>query len=555
MTQNDAMEILKMGHNAFITGPAGSGKTYVLNQYIKFLQEKGVDIGITASTGIAATHMGGVTIHSWSGIGIKDKLSENDIDELEQRSYLWKRMENAKVLIIDEISMLHHFRLDLIESVIRGFKRNDKQFGGMQVIFCGDFFQLPPVNREGEEKAKFAYHSNIWKKLDIKICYLEEQHRQNDREYLEVLNAIRDNNISEKVLGHLKSRHNKKTDLNIEPTRLHSHNVDVDSENERELAKIDGKVFEYEVYSKGNPNLVEVLKKSCMAPAILKLKIGAKVMFVKNNFEAGYANGSLGVVIACDEPFSYEPKITVKLLNGKIVNVEPASWRIEDGGKVKAEIVQYPLRLAWAITVHKSQGMSLDCAEIDLKKAFEKGMGYVALSRVKSLSGLCISGWNDTALCVSEEALEMDAECRNLSDDALSEYKKMPKSEVREIQNDFLNKISPVGGKKIKRAKISTVDITKGFVLEGKTIYEIARERELTVDTILGHIEKAKDKDPKIDLEHLKKDLKPVLLKKIISVFKKIGMSEGGYYSIAKAKEILGESATYEEIRLARLFI
>lgn len=554
MTQGEALEILKMGHNAFITGAAGSGKTYLLNQYIKFLWEHNVSVGITASTGIAATHMGGTTIHSWTGIGIKDKLTERDIDDLEQRKYLWKRMENVKVLIIDEISMLHHFRLDLIEEVIRSFKRNDKPFGGIQVIFCGDFFQLPPIARSGEPQAKFAYHSDIWKKLDIKICYLEEQYRQKDKEYLEVLNAIRDNNVSEKIFGYLKSRHNKKIDSKIEPTRLHTHNVDVDFENEKELAKISGKVFEYEVSSRGNPNLAEILKKGCLAPSILKLKVGAKVMFVKNNFEEGYVNGTLGIVAHCDDQNVYEPKISVKLLNGNMVRVEPTSWRIEEDGKMKAEIKQFPLRLAWAITVHKSQGMSLDYAEIDLSKSFEKGMGYVALSRVRSLSGLSLSGWNEMALSVSDEALKMDKEFRRLSESATEELKKTSPSDIREIQNDFMNRISPVGGKK-KKEKISTIEITKRLVLEGKTAFEIAKERELTDDTILGHIEKIKAKEPKIDLSHLKKDIESALFKKIISALKKSWIEEGKYYSIGKAKEILGESASYEEIRLVRLFI
>ncbi|HRY62829.1 MAG TPA: AAA family ATPase, partial [Candidatus Paceibacterota bacterium] len=160
MTQKEALDILKMGHNAFITGAAGSGKTHLLNEYIKYLKDHDVEIGITAATGIAASHIGGQTIHAWSGLGIKDSLSLYDIENLEEKPYLWKRFDKVKVLIIDEISMLHHFRLDLVEQILRSFKRNNLPFGGLQVIFCGDFFQLPPVSRMGEREALFAYHSD-----------------------------------------------------------------------------------------------------------------------------------------------------------------------------------------------------------------------------------------------------------------------------------------------------------------------------------------------------------------------------------------------------------
>ena len=177
MTQKDALDILKMGYNCYITGAAGSGKTHLLNEYIKFLKNKGVEAGITASTGIAATHMGGTTIHSWSGLGIRDNLTEYDLEDLESKKYLYDRFKNTDVLIIDEVSMLHHFRLDLIERIARHLKRNQLPFGGMQVILCGDFFQLPPVSRVGERESLFSYKSETWKKLNLKICYLEEQHR------------------------------------------------------------------------------------------------------------------------------------------------------------------------------------------------------------------------------------------------------------------------------------------------------------------------------------------------------------------------------------------
>ncbi|MDD5318835.1 MAG: AAA family ATPase, partial [Candidatus Pacebacteria bacterium] len=204
MTQATALDILKLGHSVYLTGAAGSGKTYVLNKYIQYLRENGIDVGVTASTGIAATHMGGVTIHSWVGIGIRDKITPQDIEAMREKKYLWSRFERVKVLIIDEVSMLHHFRLDLVDQVLKIFKGNEEPFGGVQVVLCGDFFQLPPIARRGEPQARFIYHSKVWRQAKFKICYLEETHRQSDDISLSVLNDIRNNNVSQDTLDHLK---------------------------------------------------------------------------------------------------------------------------------------------------------------------------------------------------------------------------------------------------------------------------------------------------------------------------------------------------------------
>lgn len=547
MIQTEALDILKMGHNVFLTGAAGSGKTYVLNEYINYLKDKGVTIGITASTGVASTHMGGVTIHSWSGLGIRDTLSPSDLDDLEERQYLWNRFKEVQVLIIDEISMLHHFRLDLVEQIVRSFKRNNLPFGGIQIILCGDFFQLPPVSRAGEATARFAYHSKIWNELDLKVCYLEEQHRQSDMAYLEILNAVRDGEVSEVIFERLQSRFDKKIESAIEPTRLYSHNVNVDIENGRELEKLEGETFEYRMSSHGAPGLVEIIKKGCLAPEKLLLKKNARVMFVKNAFESGYANGTLGIITDCS------PKsITVKTTKGKVIEVAPQSWRIEEGGKVKAEITQYPLRLAWAITVHKSQGMSLDSAEIDLSRSFGKGMGYVALSRLRTLDGLKLIGINNVALLVDEEVAEFDREFRRSSAKHVGELAKISKSEILEKQKKYLEKIT---GEKIKKPKKATAtEETKKLLEENKSLKEIAEARGVKVETIIAHLEKLKETNKKIDLSSIKKEISQSRLQKIKSALIKSGMV-GGVYKLSPAKQLLGSGFSFEEIRLARLLL
>ena len=544
MKQTEALEILKMGHNVFITGAAGSGKTHLLNEYIRYLRDHGASIGITASTGIAATHMGGQTIHAWSGLGIRDVLTPYDLEAMEEKSYLWKRFEEARVLIIDEVSMLHHFRLDLVEEIARFFKRNNKPFGGMQVILCGDFFQLPPVSRSGEEKARFAYHSDAWTNLDLKICYLEEQHRQNDEAYLEVLNAIRDNAVSPALIDRLNTRRKEQPN---EHTKLYTHNADVDTENMRELEKLSGEMFEYQMTSKGKDNIVATIKKGCLAPENLFLKNGARVMMVKNNFEDKYANGTLGTVLECDEY-----GITVETLNGRTIVIKPATWKIEEDGKTKAEITQYPLRLAWAITVHKSQGMSLDSAEVDLTQAFEKGMGYVALSRVRTLEGLSLKGLNATALAVDPEVLELDREFRARSDEHASALRKQSNKETIRLQEEFIEHIAPSRAQKVK--KLDTLEETKRLIIEGATLREIAITRDLKEGTVIDHLEKIKEHEPDFDLSIFEKAFSKTRLNKITQALIKSGM-EGGVYRLTPAKIILGEGFTFEEIRLARLFL
>jgi ATP-dependent DNA helicase PIF1 len=537
MKQSEALDILKMGHNAFVTGAAGSGKTHLLNEYIQYLREHGAAIGITASTGIAATHMGGQTIHAWSGLGIRDSLTDYDLEAMEEKSYLWKRFEGAQVLIIDEVSMLHHFRLDLVEQVARFFKRSNKPFGGMQVILCGDFFQLPPISRRGEEPAQFAYHAPSWKNLDLKICYLEEQHRQSDSEYLEVLNAIRDNTVSEPILDRLRGRYMKKPLGETEPTKLYTHNVDVDGENERELDKLPGEVFEYEMASKGKENIITTIKKGCLAPEMLRLKVGARVMMVKNSFEDKYANGTLGVVAECS---GYG--ITVKLGGGRMITV-------------KAEIAQYPLRLAWAITVHKSQGMSLDAAEVDLSQAFEKGMGYVALSRVRTLGGLSLKGMNKTALMVDEEVLAFDEHFRTASREHAEDLQKETPEQISNAHKNFIERIAPTGKKSSsKESKPDTLEETKKLLSEGKSLPEIALARELKEGTIIDHLEKLKEQDYTIDLSPLEKSLPKTRREKITQALLK-GGQEAGIYKLTPAKILLGSDFSFEEIRLARLFL
>jgi ATP-dependent exoDNAse (exonuclease V) alpha subunit len=436
MLQKEALNILKMGCNVFLTGAPGSGKTFLLNEYIDYLKARNKGVAVTASTGIAATHMGGITLHSWSGLGIKDRISDKDIRSLMTRKYLRKRIGSAKVLIIDEISMLNPGQLDAVDRICQYFKGSFFPFGGMQVVCSGDFFQLPPIERNGE--AKFVVESNAWKSLKMEVCYLEEQFRQKDKKLSALLNCIRDNKIEEskKILLSTNYLGNKLNSKMI-PTKLYTHNTDVDAINSFELEKINGKEFAYQMTFSGKKEIVISLKKSCLSPERLLLKRGANVMFIKNNFEKGYVNGTQGEVVDFDE----ERLPIVKTFSGRLITAKPASWTIDEDDTILAQIRQIPLRLAWAITVHKSQGMNLDSAQIDLSKCFVKGMGYVAISRLRSLDGLNLVGINDLAFYVNEKAVEMDQEFKKMSQISAENLKKLAPAKIRSLQKKFLKSL------------------------------------------------------------------------------------------------------------------
>lgn len=435
MTQAEALSILKLGVNVFLTGEPGAGKTHTINQYIEWLRERGVEPAVTASTGIAATHVGGMTIHSWSGIGIKKDISDWDIEMIQGKEKTARRILDAKVLIIDEISMLDADTLESVDRVLRALRRpvlaEEQQFGGLQVVFVGDFFQLPPVSRD--RSARFAFMSSAWRDLNPVVCYLSEQHRQDSGQLLELLGAIRSGDVDEYHYEILQSRMKKG---GAAATRLHTHNAEADRINDAELKKIDGKARVFQMTTRGARTLVEGLKQNCLSPETLTLKIGAKVLFTRNNFEQGYVNGTLGEVV----DFAPSGYPIVKTRSGRIEAV-PGEWSVADGSTILAQLKQVPLRLAWAITVHKSQGMSLDAAVIDLAQAFEYGQGYVALSRVRTIEGLYLTGFNDRALMLHPDIVEADRQFRRKSDAAERRIASIEKGERETMERNFLKAI------------------------------------------------------------------------------------------------------------------
>lgn len=404
MTQTEAIKKMHSGANIFLTGEPGAGKTYTLNKFIEQARDRGKRIAITASTGIAASHINGQTIHSWSGLGIKESVADWELDKMTWKPYTARKYQNCDILIIDEVSMLHGARLNMVDRACRWIRGSKKSFGGLQVIFVGDLFQLPPVTK-GSEQIDYVHLSDSWKNADLQVCYLTEQHRQGaDDELLTILGRMRSGTTNSYDQKLLKSRKQKAPDDSI--TRLYTHNVDVDSLNRQKLDQLPGVSRRFQMVCTGDKYKIEAMKRGLLVPEVLELKVDAEVMFCANNFKEGFVNGTRARVVR----FNKQNHPVVVTTDGAEITVLDHTWRTynDSGRHVIAEVSQYPLRLAWAVTIHKSQGMSLDAAQIDLSHAFTPGMGYVALSRVRSLEGLYLAGLGPQALDMDQDIAKFD---------------------------------------------------------------------------------------------------------------------------------------------------
>ena len=567
MTQEEALKILKTGANVFLTGEPGSGKTHTINEYVAYLRSHGIEPAITASTGIAATHIGGYTIHSWSGTGVKQTLTAYDLDRITQSKTVSERIRGASVLIIDEVSMLSARVLSMVDAVCREVRQIQMPFGGLQVVLVGDFFQLPPVSKRGEGGEQdlfeeygggeqFAFEAPVWRASNMLTCYLSEQHRQEDDTFLQFLAVLRDGAADEPERELLRTRYSKYPPEEV--TVLYTHNVNVDARNDTELGKLASDSVSFEMTSQGSERLVQTLKRGCLSPETLTLKEGARVMFTKNDVHGRYVNGTLGEVVGFEAGTNY-PRVLTR--EGFEIVAEPVEWHLEDAGKILARISQVPLRLAWAITVHKSQGMSLDAAHMDLSQVFEYGQGYVALSRVRTLAGLTLSGLNARALEVHPEILKRDEEFRTASDAAREAFAGIPEDEYQKMCSRF---IKACGGSekevvptkkevsvKPKQSSLARYRHTLEELEGGKSIKEMAKELGVKEETVIGHLEKLLEKGEKIErkkLKHLEKG-KEKQIANAIAEFKKLGEDER---YLKPVHEALDGKASYLTIRLAR---
>jgi len=412
--QKRAVDLAISGKSFFLTGAGGTGKSYVIRSIVEALNRSGRDVYVTAMTGCAALLLGkrAKTLHSWAGIGLGKESADVLAGKVKKSFKAKKNWMSADTLIIDEVSMMTPALLDKLDLIGRAVRKmKTMPFGGLQVILVGDLFQLPPVNK-GEDYS-FVFESEFWKQHISETIILNTIHRQSDPVFLKVLQEARMGKLSQESIAILETRKTKEwKKLEIKPTLLFTRRADVDEINMTQLKKCDGPDVQFKAKTVYSPTAafsvkpseqemqwaVEKMDKNGSYVVDLSLRVGSQVMLLTNkDVEHGLVNGSRGIVERfCEGP---EPYPMVKFRNGEVIIIEPASWGSEDIDGLNR--MQIPLRLAYAVTIHKAQGATLDCALIDIgDNTFEYGQAYVALSRVKSLESLYIWDLKPSAFTV-----------------------------------------------------------------------------------------------------------------------------------------------------------
>ncbi len=404
------------GENVFVTGGGGVGKSHLLRMLVSSLRACGKRVAVTATTGVAGLQIGGTTLHSFVGLG----LAEESVDELvkkllEQRRDVRKRLRETDVLIVDEISMMppaYFYKVDRIARSAR--ERPDAPFGGMQLVMFGDFFQLPPVNRNRPVGAEqFCFQLPDWERYAARTYELSTVWRQKDPGFAELLQRVRRGDQTADDVALLRTRVRRPAESlpidagAVRPTRLYCYKKDVEEVNNAFLRKIAEPTFRFRAsfsvvdlagraVNRATSRRVEAeIKKNCPVPDLLLLKRGAQVMLVTNHLgRAGLVNGSRGVVEGFAGPF---PR--VRFANGRTVTVGPHDWTVRnEAAGYEARLTHVPLILGDAITIHKCQGMTFDDVEIDIGRTFDDGQAYVALSRASTLDGMHLLSFHPSSI-------------------------------------------------------------------------------------------------------------------------------------------------------------
>ncbi|XP_063243361.1 LOW QUALITY PROTEIN: ATP-dependent DNA helicase PIF1-like [Bacillus rossius redtenbacheri] len=396
--QSEVLEAARRGQSFFFTGSAGTGKSYLLRRIIAVLPPE-VTVA-TASTGVAACHIGGVTLHSFAGIGSGEAAVEQCV-QMASRVQVQQSWRRCRHLIIDEVSMVDGDFFEKLEQVARAVRGCDRPFGGLQLILCGDFLQLAPVGRPGK-KVRFCFQTPAWDRC-VSACFeLTRVHRQSDQAFIDVLQSVRVGRVTAEISKKLTdtSGHNIETE-GILATRLCSHTKDANLINENNLSKLPGPGRCFAAQD-SDPQAARQLDQQTPVPGTLELRAGAQVMLVKNiSVAEGLVNGARGVVTG----FGDGGFPLVRFRSRQEVCVRPDKWTVRTAGAGVLVRRQLPLKLAWAFSIHKSQGLTLDCVEMSLARVFEAGQAYVALSRARSLHTLRVVDFDPAQVWANPDVL------------------------------------------------------------------------------------------------------------------------------------------------------
>jgi len=376
----------------FLTGVAGSGKSFLIQKYVKNLDPKYWPV--LASTGAAAIRVNGRTFHSFFGLGIMDGGFDATLVRALKDKRVVRRLKRVKGIIIDEISMLPAIALRAAEEIARFARESEEPWGGLRVIVVGDFFQLPPVTRSQSSKP-WAFLDNVWERSNFKPEVLKTVIRTKDDDFLRVLNKIRVAEIDSEVRDFLDSKVESSYD-DFYGTRLFARRDQTEKFNLHKLSEIPGPVVDIKTLYSGREMSVKVLKKQAPIPEVLRLKPGALVMIRQNDPKGRWVNGSLGTLNRINKD-----NLLIELHGGEDIEITKSEFSLLDNeGKVAAVCSNYPVNLAYATTIHKSQGATYSKLLVDLRSLWEVGQAYVALSRLESSDGLALAGWSESSFKV-----------------------------------------------------------------------------------------------------------------------------------------------------------
>ncbi|CCD24793.1 DNA helicase PIF1 NDAI_0D04800 [Naumovozyma dairenensis CBS 421] len=566
--QENIITLAEKGINIFYTGSAGTGKSILLREMIRALRRKydADEVAVTASTGLAACNIGGITVHSFAGIGLGNGEAVNLYKKVRRSKKHLRRWQKIKALVVDEISMIDGKLLDKLDYIAQKIRKNHAPFGGIQLIFCGDFFQLPPVSKDPQNPTVFAFESKAWKAGIKSTIMLQKVFRQQgDAEFITMLNQMRLGKIDENTEREFKKLTRPLADDEIIPAELYSTRAEVDRANFSRLNKLPGLTHTFESIDGGelqDQEMKERLLQNFLAPKTLQLKVGAQVMMIKNMDET-LVNGSLGKILAFVDPQTYmfyktisdDPTVPLSQLEDLVSNpqplmdswneekdtdnvrqksakdsfcrpkttdikaelddsifdfldgvegqdieidtnikrkkelmqmlhassngrklplvrfktsdlstrtilVEPENWAIEDENeKPIVSRVQLPLMLAWSLSIHKAQGQTLPKVKVDLRRVFEKGQAYVALSRAVSREGLQVLNFDRTRILSHQAVIDFYSTLTS-AENAIKQFDHLPKETSSGIRREY----APTSNYRASRSSTKTPAGTDGIL-------------------------------------------------------------------------------------------
>ncbi len=539
--QATALDVLQRQGNVFLTGAAGTGKSFLLDRY---LADKHTDeFPVVASTGAAAVLVGGRTFHSFFGLGILEGGPDATVAKALRNRKLLNRLHRAHCVFIDEISMLSGLTLAVAERIARRVRGRDEPWGGLRIVAVGDFAQLPPVtpNMQGKD---WAFLHPVWQESDFTPALLSTVMRTQDTEFLEILNFIREGIVNERVHAFLNNHVETETD-GVEGTRLYPHRAQADAYNLRRLEEIPAPVHAIPTVYSGAERFVESGKRVVPIPETLLLKEGALIMMRKNDVSGSmrWVNGSLGHVRHVSDDVLH-----VTLLSGEAIRVAKEKFTCLDGdGNETMAAWNFPVTLAWASTIHKAQGASLDRMIVDIHQLWEPGQAYVALSRVRSGAGLRIERWNPSSI----RADAMVTAFYDLLADKARKYTPRPYFETpkREPEADAFDEEEPRAKTPSRMHSIEDrLRKTREYLVDEMPLIDIAEACDVTETTVIRYIEKLIEQHNAPSLRYLIDEVPDV--ERVCAAFRKHGLGK-----MKPVFTALEETISYDELKLVRLVL